>query len=95
MAETENEATVTPDAQRQRNQSGVSARRNRQEAPFCVSAVSSNTPVIPFEQAMRFGQDVAEVGAGHPVNRKTLFEAKKLLEPGACYKRTMARNGRV
>lgn len=31
-------------------------------------------PVIPFEQALRFGQSVGEIGAGHPVKRATLLE---------------------
>jgi hypothetical protein len=35
-------------------------------------------PVIPFEQALRFGQGVAEVGSGHPVKRATLLEKLNL-----------------
>ena len=35
-------------------------------------------PILPFEQALRFGQGVAEVGAGHPVKRATLLEKLNL-----------------
>ena len=35
-------------------------------------------PIIPFEQALRFGEGVGEVGAGHPVKRATLLEKLKL-----------------
>jgi hypothetical protein len=31
-------------------------------------------PVIPFEQALRFGQGIADFGAGHPMKRATLLE---------------------
>ena len=35
-------------------------------------------PIIPFEQALRFGEGVGEVGAGHPVKRATLLDKLKL-----------------
>jgi hypothetical protein len=35
-------------------------------------------PIIPFEQALRFAEGIAEVGAGHPVKRATLLEKLKL-----------------
>jgi hypothetical protein len=35
-------------------------------------------PILSFEQALRFGYGVAEVGAGHPVKRATLFEKLNL-----------------
>jgi hypothetical protein len=35
-------------------------------------------PILPFQQALRFGQAVAEVGAGHPVKRATLLEHMNL-----------------
>jgi hypothetical protein len=38
-------------------------------------------PVIPFEQAMRIGQGLADFGAGHPMKRTTLLE--KLSLPGS------------
>jgi hypothetical protein len=31
-------------------------------------------PVIPFEQALRIGQGIADFGAGHPMRRTTLLE---------------------
>lgn len=31
-------------------------------------------PVIPFEQALRIGQGIADFGAGHPMKRTTLLE---------------------
>lgn len=31
-------------------------------------------PVIPFEQALRIGQGIADFGAGHPMKRDTLLE---------------------
>lgn len=31
-------------------------------------------PVIPFEQALRIGQGIADFGAGHPMKRATLLE---------------------
>ncbi len=37
-------------------------------------------PVIPFEQALRIGQGIADFGAGHPMKRATLLE--KLGLPG-------------
>ena len=35
-------------------------------------------PTLPFEQALRFGQGVADVGSGRPVNRAALFDTLKL-----------------
>lgn len=35
-------------------------------------------PVLPFEQALRFGEGVAGVGSGHPVKRTTLLEKMNL-----------------
>jgi len=35
-------------------------------------------PVIPFEQALRIGQGIAEFGAGHPMKRATLLEKLNL-----------------
>ena len=35
-------------------------------------------PILSFEQTLRFGEGVAEVGAGHPVKRATLFTALKI-----------------
>src|SRR6266852_6761117 len=35
-------------------------------------------PVIPFEQALRIGQGIADFGAGHPMKRATLLEKLEL-----------------
>jgi hypothetical protein len=35
-------------------------------------------PVIPFEQALRIGQGIADFGAGHPMKRTTLLEKLEL-----------------
>lgn len=40
-------------------------RRRRGRKPY---------PVIPFEQALRIGQGIADFGAGHPMKRTTLLE---------------------
>jgi len=67
---------------RPRKKSGVSAAK---KAPKRVRKAKKGRrpgrkpyPVIPFEQALRFGQGVAEVGAGHPVKRATLLEKLNL-----------------
>jgi hypothetical protein len=43
----------------------VVKRRRRGRKPY---------PVIPFEQALRIGQGIADFGAGHPMKRTTLLE---------------------
>lgn len=35
-------------------------------------------PVLTFDEVLRFGQGVAEIGSGHPVKRDTLFEKLQL-----------------
>lgn len=47
----------------------VSKGRRRGRKPY---------PVIPFEQALRFGEGVAEVGSGHAVKRTTLLDKLNL-----------------
>lgn len=47
----------------------ISTSRRRGPKPY---------PVIPFEQALRIGQGIADFGAGHPMKRSTLLEKLNL-----------------
>jgi len=52
-------------AGKKKAKSGSNAGRRPGRKPY---------PVIPFEQALRIGQGIADFGAGHPMKRTTLLE---------------------
>lgn len=56
-------------AKKAKAKAGGGASRRRGPKPY---------PVIPFEQALKIGQGIAEFGAGHPLKRATLFEKLNL-----------------
>jgi hypothetical protein len=67
--EGQNGVVKTPKAPKHPKKSKVkskaAAARRRGRKPY---------PVIPFEQALRIGQGIADYGAGHPMKRVTLLE---------------------